>query len=347
MLGLYDPDRSQALTLEGRDPVVGRVPGRHPASHAPAEGQARRGLADSHGDSDVADAWPTRSRDCWWLFPGAKWHQWEPAAAHSARPERRLAFGQAFNTVYDLQRRGRDCVAGRRFPFVAVRAACVIRGSFRRGAQGARRSDGDEPAVRGRAHADPHRHQGRSPHAAAGRPMSSSSPGAWRLQWARILAAARARPRRRTNGSRRCAEICKKHRGASLVIAGEQQSPAVHALAHAMNAALGNVGKTVMYTEPMEAHPVDQVASLVRTGQGSGCRRGDLLLILGGNPGLQRAGRIWISRPHQESGTAGPSGSQEDETSELCHWHSAHDALPGILERLPRTTMARSPSCSR
>src|SRR5262249_19113987 len=40
------------------------------------------------------------------------------------------------------------------------------------------------------------------------------------------------------------------HRGASLVIAGESQPPTVHALAHAMNQALGNVGRTVVYTEP-------------------------------------------------------------------------------------------------
>ena len=38
-----------------------------------------------------------------------------------------------------------------------------------------------------------------------------------------------------------------------LVIAGAHQPPVVHALAHAMNGALGNVGKTVTYTAPVEA----------------------------------------------------------------------------------------------
>ena len=52
------------------------------------------------------------------------------------------------------------------------------------------------------------------------------------------------------------------HRGASLVIAGEQQPAEVHALAHAINAALGNVGNTVYYTEPVEAKPVNQLESL-------------------------------------------------------------------------------------
>ena len=46
-------------------------------------------------------------------------------------------------------------------------------------------------------------------------------------------------------------------RGRSLVIAGDGQPPAVHALAHAMNDALGNVGATVAYTQTAEARPIE------------------------------------------------------------------------------------------
>src|SRR5262249_49690697 len=49
------------------------------------------------------------------------------------------------------------------------------------------------------------------------------------------------------------------NKGASLVIAGECQTPAVHALAAAMNDKLGNAGQTVVYTESVEANPVDQL----------------------------------------------------------------------------------------
>src|SRR5262249_21770556 len=52
------------------------------------------------------------------------------------------------------------------------------------------------------------------------------------------------------------------HRGACVVMAGESQPPAVHALAHWMNQQLGAVGQTVVYTAPVEARPVDQLASL-------------------------------------------------------------------------------------
>jgi molybdopterin-containing oxidoreductase family iron-sulfur binding subunit len=41
------------------------------------------------------------------------------------------------------------------------------------------------------------------------------------------------------------------HRGRSAIMPGEYQPAIVHALAHAMNDALGNIGKTVFYTDPV------------------------------------------------------------------------------------------------
>lgn len=58
------------------------------------------------------------------------------------------------------------------------------------------------------------------------------------------------------------AEDLQAHRGRSIVIAGERQPPVVHALAHALNEHLGNVGKTVIHTEPIQTQPVDQTQSL-------------------------------------------------------------------------------------
>src|SRR5262249_28035075 len=48
-----------------------------------------------------------------------------------------------------------------------------------------------------------------------------------------------------------------QHEGASIVLAGDNQPPIIHALAHSMNNALGNAGKTVFYTDPLEVNPVD------------------------------------------------------------------------------------------
>ena len=51
--------------------------------------------------------------------------------------------------------------------------------------------------------------------------------------------------------------------GASLVTVGAGQSPDVHALAHRLNALLGNVGKTISYTtEPSESNGVANLQAL-------------------------------------------------------------------------------------
>ena len=73
------------------------------------------------------------------------------------------------------------------------------------------------------------------------------------------------------------------------MIAGEHQPPFVHALAHAMNAALGNVGKTVVYTESIEANPVNQLESLRDLVNDLNAGKVDFLVILGGESGLRRA----------------------------------------------------------
>src|SRR5262245_8042583 len=54
-----------------------------------------------------------------------------------------------------------------------------------------------------------------------------------------------------------------RHKGSSLVIAGEQQPPIVHILAHSINQTLGNIGTTVTFSDPIEANQVDQMASLI------------------------------------------------------------------------------------
>ena len=44
------------------------------------------------------------------------------------------------------------------------------------------------------------------------------------------------------------------------MVPGDNQSAEVHALAHAINATLGSAGKTVVYTDPIEVNPTDQLA---------------------------------------------------------------------------------------
>ena len=120
----------------------------------------------------------------------------------------------------------------------------------------------------------------------------------------------------------RSGEDLAEHRGGSLVIAGEEQPPAVHALAHAMNAALGNVGKTVFYTDALEVNPVNEMESLRELVNDMNAGKVDLLLILGGNNPVYDAPVDFDFGPALlKVKTARSFRLYYDETAELCHWH--------------------------
>jgi molybdopterin-containing oxidoreductase family iron-sulfur binding subunit len=112
-----------------------------------------------------------------------------------------------------------------------------------------------------------------------------------------------------------------QHRGASLVIAGIEQPPVVHALAHAMNFALGNVGRTVTYTSPVVVQPTNHLASLDLLVQDMAAGKVDMLVMLGSNP-VYTAPADW---PFAAALDRVPLrihlGLYDDETAALCHWH--------------------------
>ena len=112
------------------------------------------------------------------------------------------------------------------------------------------------------------------------------------------------------------------HKGASVIIAGDQQPPAVHALAHAMNAALGNVGKTVVYTDPVDANPVNQTESLRDLVSDMRAGKVDLLVIMGGNPVYDAPADLGFGDCLKNSKVALRiyHGLYQNETAELCHW---------------------------
>ncbi len=80
------------------------------------------------------------------------------------------------------------------------------------------------------------------------------------------------------------ADDLKKARGKSLVIAGAEQPPVVHALAHAMNSALGNFGSAVTFLEVSEEQQVDSVQAISELVGEMNAGKVDMLVMLGGNP---------------------------------------------------------------
>ena len=75
-----------------------------------------------------------------------------------------------------------------------------------------------------------------------------------------------------------------RNRGDSLVIAGRRQPAAVHALAAALNVALGNLGNTVEFGAPLTADPTAGVAPLGALAEEIAAGGVDTLVITAPNP---------------------------------------------------------------
>jgi molybdopterin-containing oxidoreductase family iron-sulfur binding subunit len=116
------------------------------------------------------------------------------------------------------------------------------------------------------------------------------------------------------------------HRGTSLVVAGEYQPAAVHALARAMNDALGNTGTTVTYLPAIDIHPTDRVASLKDLMNAIDAGQVELLVILGGNPAFTAPSDLKFREHLQKVPLAVHHSLYQNETSTFCHWNvaSAH-----------------------
>ena len=115
------------------------------------------------------------------------------------------------------------------------------------------------------------------------------------------------------------------------MVAGEYQPAEVHALAHAINAELGNVGATLYYTDPVEAHSVNHLESLRELCADIDANKVDTLLILGVNPvytaphDFDFVSKLKFDEQHKRKKiqTVIHVSSHFDETSEYCDWHVA------------------------
>jgi MoCo/4Fe-4S cofactor protein with predicted Tat translocation signal len=114
-----------------------------------------------------------------------------------------------------------------------------------------------------------------------------------------------------------CAKDLRANAGASLVVAGHRQPLAVHALAHAMNVALGNVGHTVVFHEaavPAEGSLAD-LAKALNAGEV------DTLAILGGNPAYTAPADLDWATTQRKARAVVRLGYYEDETSAISDLH--------------------------
>ncbi len=109
----------------------------------------------------------------------------------------------------------------------------------------------------------------------------------------------------------------KSYAGRAVILAGRRQPPLVHALVHAMNTTLGNLGKTVELRNV--SRPV--AGTLAELAEAAGKGQVETLVILGGNPAYDAPADIDFAPLMKRVKTTIRLGLYVDETSREATWH--------------------------
>jgi MoCo/4Fe-4S cofactor protein with predicted Tat translocation signal len=329
ILGMYDPDRSQTVVSmddqRSWQAFMGAIRGPLSAQKA-LQGAGIRILTPTISSPTLAD----QLRGFLKIYPQAKWHVYEPVNRDNVLEGAKLAFGQPVETRYDLSKA--DVIVSLDADFLYA----GFPGNTRYIRDFAKRRNPDAPMNRLYViESTPSSTGAKADHRL---PVRALDFGGVIADVQKVMAiqstsqytmTAEPQDADRLTFVNALAADLSRARGASLVIAGDHQPPVIHALAHALNAQFGNVGKTVFYTDPVDANPVNQIDSLKDLVADMNGGKVDLLIILGGNPAYDapadlnfvdalKSNKVPLRVHH---------GLYQNETAELCHWHvnQAHE----------------------
>ncbi|MEE3233739.1 MAG: TAT-variant-translocated molybdopterin oxidoreductase [Candidatus Latescibacterota bacterium] len=321
ILDLYDPDRLQTITNAGRlstPSVFWEQLDKQLNVHSMQDGQSLRVLmqtSTSPTEADLLSAIQSR-------YPGFKWHQFEPHNRDNYFEGSDIAFGKHLNCDYDFSKakvifsfdsdftRKGSTNARYAKQFSAAR-------KVRDGQSSMNRLYMAEPSPTSTGSLADHRWA-----------MNSASMEVLALQIARALnvsftSRGKSENALPTEMVRAIADDLFANKGKSLVIAGESCSPELHALVHAINNKLKNVGSTVFYRTPVEISSESQKTSfgeLIKD-----MNNGDVksLIVLGGNPLFHAPVDSGFADAFSKVDFRVHLTSHVNDTSEHCHWQVA------------------------
>jgi MoCo/4Fe-4S cofactor protein with predicted Tat translocation signal len=323
ILGMYDPDRSQSVVSMGDQQswqaFLTAIRGPLTAQKT-LQGAGIRILTPTISSPTLAD----QMRNFLKIYPQAKWHVYEPINRDNVLEGAKLAFGQPVETRYDFEKA--DVIVSLDADFLYAGFSGNVR--YIRDFAKRRNPDGkmnrlymveSTPTTTG-AKAD-HRCPMRaseiekfahdlSSHLPVNPPtggVAGDYPGFGGIVAQDLLA----------------------HRGSGVVIVGDHQPPVVHAFAHAVNQVLGNVGKTVFYSDAVDSNPINQTDSVNDLAVHISAGKVDLLVILGGNPAYDAPADLDFANLLKSNKVPlrVHLGLHQNETAELCQWHvnQAHE----------------------
>jgi MoCo/4Fe-4S cofactor protein with predicted Tat translocation signal len=345
LLTLYDPDRSQVIMKAGQigswSAFLAEVALALDKERT-RQGSGIRILTETVTSPTLA----SQLRALLAAFPQAKWHQYEPAGRDNVRLGARLAFGEFVEAHYRLDKA--DVILALDSDFLTMGPGCL---RYAHDFVERRRPHGKDPRMN-RLYAVESTPTSTGTMADHRLALRASEIESFARAVARGLGAVGGAGEPTPSGPHAkwieaVVRDLQGRRGASLVMAGDGQPAAVHALAHAMNQALGNVGSTVVYTDPVEANPVDQMASLGELTQDMDAGKVSALVILGGNPVFTAPADLKFADRMSTVALRVHLSMYEDETSQVCHWHipelhyleswsdaRAYDGMATILQPL-------------
>lgn len=316
ILGMYDPDRSQEVLFRG-----------NPKTWESFMTEFRAAVEENRTDGGAGVRFLTETVTSPTLIdqlnriktelPNAKWVQYEPVNTDNATAGAKMAFGSPVQTIYKFDKAERiltldadifsgfnvayikDFAKGRRFSeekkelnrLYSVETTVSLTGA-------------------------------KADHRLSIKP-SQLTEVAKSIAKAVGVGGANSTYTENASWIASLAKDLNEHKGKSLVVAGDTAPPVVHALAHAINGALGNAGQTVVYAEPLSPNSdktqVEQLRELigdVDTG------RVKMLIILGGNPVYNTPSDLRLDADRMNKVPLRVHlGLYIDETAELCHWH--------------------------
>jgi len=316
VLELWDPDRSQTVkhggTIATWNDFLAALQAQFDA-RAGTKGTGLRILTETIASPSLhAQIQSVLER-----FPRAKWHQWQPLNDDNLHDAAEMVYGRRLDTVCRFDR-ARIVVAfdGDFLDDAPASIRCALDFATRRHAHAAADARSRlyafecTPTLTGAA-AD-HR-----------LPIQAADVGAAIAQLARALGATTVDVANVLPDAWIAAIVAdlRANRGASIVVAGRRQPPHVHALAHVVNAHLGNVGNTIVHVPPAADDPTNQLASLRDLVEAMNGGAIDALLILGANPVYTAPADLAFASALAKVPFKVHHGLYVDETADRCDWH--------------------------
>ena len=334
VLGLYDPDRSDSVVThaggarkQSNWAEFAKALGELTGSLRTSGGAGLRVLAERSSSPSLAE----QKRKLLAAFPQAKWVTFEPVSFDGPRAGSVLAFGKAHRTLLALEEA----------QLVVTLDGDPLHSTFPGGIANARALTKNREPERGemsRVYAIESNVSaigGISDHRLAVKAGQIKAIAAY-LD-AAVSGKANALPELGAAQDKPAAEFLKDEKvvkfldavaadllanvGKSVVVTGSHQPAEVHALVHRLNIILGNVGRTVFYTEDNNAAEDSDVAALKALTEELNAGKVETLLVLGGNPVFTAPADLAFSDAFAKAKTSIHLSLYEDETSLKAGWH--------------------------